>query len=61
MDVLNFWGRKNQDAATLTVAVGKTDRESLSLGLPFANICRGIPYPAPIAANIGRQFHIRNN
>lgn len=46
---------------SLTLAVGETDSQSLSFGLTLTDISSGVPHPATVAANIGGQFHIRNN
>lgn len=45
-------------ARVLTLAVGEADRERLSLGLAFADIRGGIPDPAAVAADVGRQLHV---
>lgn len=40
------------------LAVGEADRERLSLGLALADIRGGIPDPAAVAADVGRQLHV---
>lgn len=45
----------------LTLAVGKTDCQSLCLRLAFANVGSGIPNPTAVAAYVGRKLHIRND
>lgn len=45
----------------LTLAVGETDGQGLSLGLALADIGGGVPDPAAVAADVGRQLHVGNN
>jgi hypothetical protein len=45
----------------LTLAVGETDSQGLSLGLALADIGGGVPDPAAVAAYVGRQLHVGNN
>lgn len=42
----------------LTLTVGEADGESLSLGLAFADVRGGIPDPAAVTADVGRQLHV---
>lgn len=45
----------------LTLAVGKANSQSLSLGLTLADIGGGIPDPAAVTANVGAQLHVRDD
>ena len=45
----------------LTLGIGKSNSKSLRLWLSLADICRSIPYPTSITANVGRKLHVRNN
>lgn len=42
----------------LTLAVGKADGQSLSLGLALADIGGRIPDPAAVTADVGAQLHV---
>jgi hypothetical protein len=44
-----------------TVTVGKANGESLGFRLPLADVCCGIPDPAPVATHVGRELHVRYN
>lgn len=50
-----------QAGVKLTLAVGKTNGKGLSFGLTFADVGRGIPHPAAVAAYVGRQLHVRDD
>ncbi len=41
--------------------VGKSNCQSLGLGLSLTHIRGSIPNPASITANIGRKLHLRDN
>jgi hypothetical protein len=43
------------------LGVAETDGESSSLGLALRNIGGGVPDPAAVAANVGRELHVGNN
>jgi hypothetical protein len=49
------WNRR------LTLAVGEADSQRLSLWLALADIGGGVPDPAAVAADVGRQLHVRDN
>lgn len=42
----------------LTLAVGKTDSQGLSLGLTLADIGGGVPDPGAVTADVGAQLHV---
>lgn len=46
---------------SLTLAVGKADSQSLSLGLTLADIGGSVPNPAAVTADVGAQLHVGNN
>lgn len=46
---------------SLTLAVGKADSQSLSLGLALADIGGGVPNPAAVTADVGAQLHVGDN
>jgi hypothetical protein len=43
------------------LGVTETDGKSGSLGLALGNIGGGVPNPAAVAANVGRELHVGNN
>lgn len=44
-----------------TLGVGETDCQGNRLRLTLANVSGGIPDPASVAANVGRQLHVRDD
>jgi hypothetical protein len=42
----------------LTLAVGKTDGQGLSLRLALGDIGSGVPDPAAVTADVGAQLHV---
>ena len=42
----------------LTLTVGETDGQGLSLGLALGDIGGGIPDPAAVTADVGAQLHV---
>jgi hypothetical protein len=45
----------------LTITVGEANGKGLSLGLTLTDVGGCVPHPAAVAADVGRELHVRNN